>query len=184
MPLRVSTKSLTHDLTITIDDEPIRVHVKRLTKDELVAFRRDFMRFGQKRGTAEEPEDQAAERRVNAQAFVEQSITNYVAFEPGDVEGDDGPVVTGAQIIEAFYGRSDVIGACYEAIFSENCLGKSQKKILNSLSIFSPGSTPLQPSPDGLKPGSIAAPVESSSTAIAAAATGDPEPAPSGDKVH
>lgn len=184
MPLQVSTKSPTHDLTITIDDEPVRVHIKRLTKDEIIAFRREFARFGQPRGTAEETEDQAAARRTGAQAFVEQCITDYVAFKSGDVVGDDGPVVTGAQILETFYARADVIGACYEAIYSENCLGKAQKKILNSLRIFSPGSTPSLESPAGPKPASTALPVDDSTTAAPAAATGDPAPSPSGGKVH
>jgi hypothetical protein len=187
MPLTVSTKSPTHDLTLTIDDEPVRAHVKRLTKDEGLAFMREFTRFGRQRGSVELAEADRAARETEVLTFIEESIAAYVTFEPGDCLGDDGTIVTGAQIIEAFRFRVDVLSACYQAIYAENCLGKAQKKILNSRRTFSPGSTlPTEP-PDGSKPDSTATSAASGSTAPAAAATDSLDGKPSGaapGKVH
>jgi hypothetical protein len=187
MPLKVSTTSPTHDITLTIDDEPVRAQIKRLSKDEGFAFFREFTRLGRQRGNGEVSDEELTRREQAAQTFIESSIVANVAFEAGDCIGDEGPIVTGAQIVEAFRFRVDVMGACYQAIYSENFLGKAQKKILNSRHIFSPGSKLPTAPPNGSKPDSTAASVESASTAPAAAATESSEKSISGEvpgKVH
>lgn len=187
MALKVSTKSPTHDITLTIDDEPVRAHVKRLSKDEGLAFHREFTQLGRQRGTGTLSDEELSKREAEAQAFIEGSIAAYVTFEAGDCIGDDGPIVSGADIAEAFRFRIDVMSACYQAIYSENFLGKAQKKILRSLRTFSPGSRLPTEHPDGSKPDSTAASAESASTAPAAAATESRERKPSGEvpgKVH
>lgn len=172
MPLKVTTKKKTHDVTIRIDDEPVGLHIKRFTKDDGALFMKDFIRLGRPRGSATENDEQTESRRNEANAFIEHAIVECITVEKGDLLGDDDePLLTGAELVEAFRFRPDVLSACYQAIFSENCLGKAQKKTLRSLGTFSPGSTPSIPSADGPSPEPTAENAESSSTATTAAVT-------------
>jgi hypothetical protein len=83
-------------------------------------------------------------------------------------------VVTGEQIVQAFYNRMDVLDALASAVYAENCLGKHQKKILKSSRTFSPGSTPSTATPVGDKPASPALLVVPPDSASGAAATALP----------
>jgi hypothetical protein len=90
MPLKVSTTSPTHDITLTIDDEPVRAHIKRLSKDEGFAFFREFTRLGRQRGNGEVSDEELTRREQAAQTFIESSIVANVAFEPATASATRG----------------------------------------------------------------------------------------------
>lgn len=181
--LQVSTTSPTHDLTLTIDDEPVRAKIHRFERQEGIAWRRRFVHYGRPRGSwpdldQETPEQQTAREQFEDECriFTDQSVTSYVTFAEGDVADDTGaPIVSGADIVRAYENRTDVLSACLQAIFSENFLGKAQKKILSSRRIFSPGSTPSTPTPSGRAPEPTATSAGSSDSAASAPATDDPD---------
>jgi hypothetical protein len=180
MALNVDTKSPTYDITITIDDEPVRLHIKRLSKTEVIAFRKEVAKY-EPRGVAEETDAAREARQEAARLFQEACIRDYIAVESGDVVVDGESVVTGAQLVEAFYNRLDVLDALATAVYAENCMGKAQKKILNSLRRFSPGSTPSTPTPAGAGLVSTAAPVDGNASVSAAGAMVDRAERPSGN---
>lgn len=186
MALELLTKSPTFDITMQIDDEPVRLHVARLTRAALITFRADAAKH-EPRGIAEESDEQRAQRQLLAREFTERCIREYVTFEPGDVMADlqDGdasvPVVTGAQIVQVFYNRMDVLDALASAVYAENCLGKHQKKVLKSSRTFSPGSTPSTPTPAGAAPVSTAVRVDENVSVSAAGVMVDRAVRPSGN---
>lgn len=181
MPLELKS---THDTTITIDDEPVLTHIKRLTKTEAIAFERDFLKHGRPRGTQEMTDEERDARSTAARQFMEDSITAYVSVESGQIIDDGRPVASGEDLIRTFAARADVLGAFYQSIYTENFLGKAQKKILNAQPFFAPGSERSIASAAGAAPASTAGSAGSSSSATGAGAMGGSDSDPSGPKVH
>ena len=161
------TLSKAHQATLTIDDEVVHVYVKRFVKAEAVAFEREFFRHGEKRGTAESTEEEKAASRQ----YIEDSIAAYITVKEGDIVDDGRPVTTGEDVIRAFCARTDVLTAFYQLIYSQNFLGKAQKKILSEQRFSFPGSARSMRRLDGDRPAPIATPVEPSSSAPIDAAT-------------
>jgi hypothetical protein len=181
MALKISTLSPAYDLTMLIDNEPVRVHVQRLSRDLVIALRQKVADL-EPRGTVEETDAQRAARTRASFDYAEECIRAYVTFEPGDVTLDDGTdVVTGDQIVQAFYNRQDVLDALASAVYAENCLGAPQKKILKSSRRFSPGSTPSIPSPAGGAPVSTAGPADEKASVPDADVTALPDAAAAGE---
>ncbi len=180
------TLQKTHPVTLTIDDEPVRIHVKRMVKGEAIDFERDFFRYGQPRGSKEATTDESEAARE----FVSDSISRFITVEEGDIIDNGHPVTTGEDVIRTFCTRGDVLGAFYRVIYSENFLGKAQKKILSAQPFFFPGSQQSIPRPDGDRPEATAANAEISISASPEDATDVSEPSPtddpplSGPKVH
>jgi hypothetical protein len=157
MALRVLTQLKTFLHHFAIDDEPVRVHLHRFTKEELVTFRKEVSKH-EKRGTDNESDDDKEKRIAAGNAFTERCVIDYVTFEPGDVTDEGGhDIVTGAEIVRAFYNRQDVLDGLASALWAENVMGKQQKKTLRQLGTFSPGSKPSTATPVGGGPASTVA---------------------------
>lgn len=184
MPLILTTTSPTHDLTILIDNEPVRLHIARFTRDQAIAFRCAYRQH--QRATLRAGVDDAKLAAAEAAGFEFgcQAIVAYVTVEPGDIVVDGVAVVTGQQCVDAFYSREDVIKAAYQAIYSENCGGAELKKTFAAEGFFSPGSAPKSastPTAAGAAPAPTASAASPSPTATSAAATDGHEPSPSGE---
>lgn len=176
------TLSSVHKTTIRIDDEPVEVHVKRMTRGEGIAFEREFQRFLTPKGqlTPEEKDQHEA----NARTFIEDSIATYVSVPAGQIVEDERSLTTGEDLIRAFCTRKDVLLGFYQAIYSENFLGRALKNALSSQPIFSPGSRPPLKTAVGNAPAPIASSAGNTGTASNDTATAQTPTDPSGASVH
>lgn len=181
MPLAVSNK---HQMTITIDDEPVTLLVARMTRQQALDFEREFRRHGQRRGDPEAfnalPEKEREAVNDDVLRFMEGAISSLVTVAEGQITDDGRPVSTGDDLLRAFPGRWDVLAAAYQAIYAANFMGKAQKNALCSQPIFFPGSQRSTPTVDGDGPASTAMPVAGNGSASSARVTAGPEPLPSG----
>lgn len=176
MALTVLTR--TEDVTITIDGTPIKVTVKKMERKEGIAWKREYKRHFQKRGSEEKfaALDESARDQVDdeANAFIEASITKYCSLAEGEIDVDDAEnphVLTGEQIVKTFGLRFDVLFAFYIAINYANFLGAEEKNDLRSQSVFFPGSQAPTATKDGSALASTASAVVQSSSAVAEVAT-------------
>lgn len=135
--------------------------------DDQVLARLDFEETAEQRATREQRD---AEEEAFATEFLVRSLTEYVTCEAGQLSTAREPVTTGAQILQAYGARQDVLQQLLQAIFSENCLPEAIKKKLASRPGSQPGSPASTPTAPGGGPDPIAAPAGERGSANPAAA--------------
>lgn len=79
-------------------------------------------------------EKQDAEDEKFSKQFLVDAISTYVTVPAGEVEDNDEPVTTGAQLVRIFGARADVLRQLLQAIWTENTLSAAEKKVRRSLS--------------------------------------------------
>lgn len=148
-----------------------------LTDEEIAAKRYGELSV-EARATREAEELTEAER---GNAFAKEVIEQYVTLEPDQVldEDENRYLTSGADIIQHYGARPDVLRDVVAEVFLQNRLSPEDKKKLSLLRASLRISNEPKPDP-GTRPASTAEPVPSSATASAAAATDVPDESPSG----
>lgn len=122
-----------------------------------------------------------------AREFLVESVTKFVTVEPGQLyrRQSQAPITAGADLLQAFAARQDVLQELLSVIYVENCLSDDIKKKLKALSDSEPSSTPATPTAAGDRPAPTATPASDSDSAPVDAATAPPQTlSPSGATTH
>jgi hypothetical protein len=126
--------------TVVIDGEVIPIKIKRFNPTEAVEFNRTFAKLGEKSRLPElgpdatlseidERQNHDDEIERSGQKFVVQAISDFVEFERGYIvkDDDEGDVVLGADFVQLFGARSEVLSEILLIIYMENRLDSEQK---------------------------------------------------------
>jgi len=148
-----------------------------LTAEEIAARR--YGELSAEARAAREVEELAEAERGNQ--FAKDVIAQYVTLEPDQVFDEDANqyLTTGAEMLEHFGSRPDVLRDLVAEIFLQNRLSEEDKKKLSLLRVSL--RTWNEPTPDrGTRPASTAEPAPNAATASDAVATDAPDETPSG----
>jgi hypothetical protein len=143
-----------------------------LTDEEIAERRLDELK-PEERARLEEAH---ARHEAERDAFVAESISAFVKVEPDQItaeleDGSEISVTTGAQLVDAFSSRADVLKTVVDMIRIENMLSESRKKALRSLFDSSASSSAPATEASGSAPETTAAPVAAKASATSEAAT-------------
>jgi hypothetical protein len=129
------------------DDVQLPIKIKNFTKGELEVFQQQWQMYvGPSRGTEELTEAQKAERSAKQLQFFEQLIRDNVTVDPGLFEYRGQMVTTGAQLLDAFHARQDILTPLLAKIHIRQLLPEFTRKNLNSPPASGPGSAAQTPS--------------------------------------
>jgi hypothetical protein len=150
-----------------------------MSNDQYDAFAFGFSRWTDPRGSAPvTPEARAASLAADHE-WMSDTLSRYLAIEPGQIEYADQDVTDGAQLLKMYGGRADVISQALLCIQCENTVRESQKKTYRSALDSFVGFGNVPPTADsGTAPEPAALTASVNSSASAAAAT-VPSAAPS-----
>ena len=123
---------LSHKVTIDIDGATIKLLVRRIPMHELSLIEQEMQALGFsldgqfRAGTA--PDDQA-----RAEQWLAKVISENVKLPPGEleVEDDEGgitSVLTGAELLTLFGGRSDILPQLVGIVYGENKIPEAKKQ--------------------------------------------------------
>ena len=121
-----------------------------------------------------------AEDERFAASFIVDTVARYVTVEPGEIEVDDAPLTSGADLVRVFGGQTAALKALVRAVREENVLPTALKNAWRSARATTPSSNTPDLAVPGTAPGKTAASAEPKGSAPAAAATADPSPGSSG----
>lgn len=167
---KLKTKS-TFDSVLTIDGAELAVEVRRMTNDDFDAYMKGFALWSDPRGPEQTPEE-AEQRRGTIQAWIREALHENLQIVEGEYEHNGKAVTDGAQLMDIFGPREDVIPQALTLIACENRIAEAQKKSSRSLlaSAFGSLSAPLRVG-TGSAPASTAAAAAPTDSAPSAAAT-------------
>lgn len=171
--LSVSSK---HSAKLSIDGTHVDVLVGRMQMAEFIEFETNYFEYGRPARGAEDADDIAGRAALLARShellkWVEDSVTKYASFPPGEVEIDGTPVETGAEIVRVFGARQLLMMQVINLVWASNRLPDGIKKNLKPLSDFLDGSSALSLDQAGNEPEPIATPADESTFAVIADAT-------------
>lgn len=109
-----------------------------MESDDEVLARLDLEESDEARTVRETRERAELEFRA---AFCVEALTAYVTCDPGQLDDDGAPVLTGADIVRAFGGHAAVMNQLLQSIWRENVLDEPTKKALASLRASWPSSS-------------------------------------------
>jgi len=160
------------DTTVRVGDRDVPIHIRRCSRTELKELRKQYRSLLPQRGAASLSEEDREQRDEARLAFTEQTIRDYISVDAGLLRDRGVDVTTGAQLVEMFAARADVLGEFMGAILVENGLETILvRKNLNSPRASEPGSAPSIPARGGDKQGSTAGNAASSESATSGPAT-------------
>lgn len=180
----------TFDSEVVIADESapnkarvLPFKIKRLRKGEHEEFLKGWNKYFQPRGIKKDSEGKdtldlpsgGEDFEKEQVMFGEKWVSAAITMEPGIVRYCDEDVTTGAQILEAFCSRGDIIAKMLGEIFVQNQLFGIVRKNSNSPRGSVGGSELSIPTHGGRELGPTVTSVESLTTAGHAAATENPE---------
>jgi hypothetical protein len=125
------------------------------------------------------PEERAARQQRDAEEekfasdFIVHSLTAFVAIVPGQLyrRGSTESLTTGADLLNVYASRSDVLQAALQNIYVENCLSDDVKKKLKEQSVSGATSTPSTLAVNGDAPAPAAPRASVSDSVLLDAAT-------------
>jgi hypothetical protein len=117
-----------HNSSFPLDGQTVRVQVARLTKAVVLALGNAWQE------AASGPDIPVGANRYAKQVeFAEETIPLYLSVPPGELLRHDGSEVrTGAELVDLFGARQDIMIGLASLILMENRLGDAQKKVLRS----------------------------------------------------
>lgn len=124
--------------------------------------------------SADATEERYARERADATfmaTFCAEAITQFVTVPEGQVQIDGNAVTTGAQFLDAYSNRDDVLKVALMEIHLQNTLTDQEKKVWASRSVSRPTSIASRQITPGGAQGSTAAPVSPKGSVLSEVAT-------------
>lgn len=159
----------------------VRSVVERLKPTERYRIPDDEIRRRRNQDLTPEQRVELAQYRQEEQdayeAFLTFCIRDFVTIAPGQFEfededsGDVTPITTGAQVLQFFGGRADLLRQLLHAVRRENLSTAEEKKAWRSRSASTRSSVARGPEADGPTPDGAATPAGTEDSAPSAAAT-------------
>lgn len=120
-----------YDTTVTVFDRELPIKVKRYPRHDFDPIWKRSLELKPRGSAPESPEERTARHEASFNFFTEL-ITSSVSLDEGVIVDRGQSVTAGADLVELFYNRHDVLAALAAAVVIENRVTPSLAKNSNS----------------------------------------------------